>query len=353
MKQLLCDLRKGIVKLQPEHAEDLFSLSQIIEKGDTLEGRTLRKIKLDRGGDDRKTAVVTRPVFLSITVKEVEFTGETLRVSGTVNEGKEDIPRGAHHTITVEIHDTVAIIKEQWPGFLLEKLKEACSGEPPKILIAILDRDEAYIALMKRVKYEILVHLGAEPEKKAMKQTEKDFYAEVAKQITLYDERHNFDAVIIASPAFFKDEVAKRLGENIRGRTVLCTSSSVGKNGIDEVLKREEAASALAKARIGSEMKHVQTLFAEIGRASGKAVYGLDACKKAVEAGAVAELIVSEGFIQKLRAEGKYEPVAAVMKAADMARAEVRIISSEHDGGRQLDGLGGIGAVLRYAMHEE
>ena len=50
-----------------------------------------------------------------------------------------------------------------------------------------------------------------------MKQTEKGFYSEVAKQISMYDERHNFDAVIIASPAFFKDEVAKDWAEKIRG----------------------------------------------------------------------------------------------------------------------------------------
>lgn len=353
MKQTMCDLKKGLVKLQIDHAEDLFTLSQIIEAGDTLEGRTLRKIKLDRGGDDRKAAVVTRPVFLSITVENAEFTGESLRVSGTVNEGKEDIPRGAHHTITLEAHDTVALIKDQWPGFMLDKIKEACAGEPPRILIAILDRDEAYIATMKKVKYDILVHLQSEPEKKAVKQTEKDFYSEVAKQIQQYDERHNLDAVIIASPAFYKDEVAKRLNEKIRSKSVMCACSSVGKNGIDEVLKREEAASALAKARIGNEMQHMQQLLTEISKSSGKAVYGLAACRKAAEAGAIAELLVSEGFIQKMRSEGKYASVASVMKIADQTRGEIRIISSEHDGGKQLDGLGGIGAILRYAMYEE
>jgi protein pelota len=39
------------------------------------------------------------------------------------------------------------------------------------------------------------------------------------------------------------------------------------------------------------------------------------------------------------------------MKTAEQTKAEIYIISSEHEGGKKLDGLGGMGAILRYKLN--
>ena len=36
------------------------------------------------------------------------------------------------------------------------------------------------------------------------------------------------------------------------------------------------------------------------------------------------------------------------MRTVESMQGKVHIISSEHDGGKKLDGLGGLGALLRY-----
>ena len=354
MKELRRDLKKGSIALQPDNSEDLFTLSQLIEESDIVEGTTLRKIKLDRGGEERKAPIITRPVRLSIEVKTVTFTGEVLRILGTVTEGKEDIPRGSHHTISLEIHDRITIIKPHWPAYMLDNIDEACAGEPPRILIVNLDRDEAYFALMRRSTYEIITHLTSEPEKKAIKQSdkhsEKDFYQAIASQIQQYHEKYQFEAVVISSPAFFKDETAKKLTGALRGKTILCTCSSVGKNGIDEVLKRAEVSTALSTARVGRELAIVDTLLIEVGKEHGKATYGIKAVDQAGQKGAIETLIVTEALISRLRAEGHYQDISRVMNQAESTGAKVWIISSDHDGGKRLDGLGGIGALLRYPL---
>jgi protein pelota len=38
------------------------------------------------------------------------------------------------------------------------------------------------------------------------------------------------------------------------------------------------------------------------------------------------------------------------MKLTEQNKGSINIISSEHDGGKRLNGLGGIGAVLRYKV---
>ena len=351
MRKLRQDLKSGTITLEAEHTEDLFTLSQLIEESEIVEGTTIRKIKLDRGGEERKAAIITRPVRLSIEVKTVTFTGDGLRILGTVTEGKEDIPRGSHHTISLEIHERIIITKSHWPAYMIDKIDEACAGEPPRILIVNLDRDEAYFALMRRSTYEIITHLTSEPEKKANKQPEKDFYQAVASQIQQYNEKYQFEAVVLSSPAFFKDETAKKLTGTLRGKTILCTCSSVGKNGIDEVLKRAEVSTALSTARVGRELAIVDSLLIEVGKEHGKAAYGLKAVEHAGQIGAIETLLVTEALISRLRAEGHYRDISHVMNQAESTGAKVWIISSDHDGGKRLDGIGGIGALLRYATY--
>ena len=46
MKQIHSDLKHGIVKVKIESTDDLYVLSSIIDNGDKIKGRTIRKIKL-------------------------------------------------------------------------------------------------------------------------------------------------------------------------------------------------------------------------------------------------------------------------------------------------------------------
>ncbi|HLC65017.1 MAG TPA: mRNA surveillance protein Pelota, partial [Candidatus Nanoarchaeia archaeon] len=62
-------------------------------------------------------------------------------------------------------------------------------------------------------------------------------------------------------------------------------------------------------------------------------------------------LLVTDGLIKKSRDEKKYPILEKIMKTVDSINGEVHLISSEHDGGKRLDGLGGIGGILRYKLN--
>ena len=82
----------------------------------------------------------------------------------------------------------------------------------------------------------------------------------------------------------------------------------------------------------------------------GLAEYSLSAISNIVNTGVIETLLITDNLIFKLRDEGKFEKLEKIMKTVDKLKAKLHIISSEHDGGRQLDGLGGIGALLRYKL---
>ncbi|MBW2989475.1 mRNA surveillance protein pelota [Candidatus Woesearchaeota archaeon] len=353
MKQLYLDLKKKEAKLKIENPDDLWYLSSIIDVGDTIKGRTVRKIKIGQE-TDRKFRIVKKPVFIKVKVEKIEFSRSSgsLRALGTITEGPEDIQKGEHHSFTLEPNSTFTLTKERWMGYQIEKLKESCEENSPKILIVVMDREEAYIALLKKYGYDMLAHIKGNVKKKdAEEKHEGGFYGEIIKKIGEYLERYKAAKVIAASPAFWKEELMKEIkDDSLKKKIILCSCNSTGKNGIDEVLRRPEAKAALHEDRIAKEISLVEELLEEVSK-DNLAAYGLKETENAVNSGAVKKLLVTDSFIQKSRDGGSYEQIDNMMKIADSMKGSIMIISSEHEGGKKLDGLGGVGAILRFKLN--
>ncbi len=353
MKIINSNLKKGEVKVKTENPDDFWYLTSLVDKGDLVSGKTLRKIKLGEK-DERSAKIIKKPVYIAISVEKVEFSKTTgaLRISGIVTEGPEDVPNGSHHSFNIEDGTIITIKKEKWLSFQLDRLKEASSKEFAKILICVLDREEAYLALLKRYGYSILAQLKGNVQKKEVEErVTGSFYEEVLHKISDYDKKYELSQIIIASPAFWKEDLLKELkDQDLKKKIILATCSSVDSTAINEVLKRPETREALKQARASKEERLVEELFTEIAK-QGMASYGIEETENAASSGAVRILIVSDGLIARSREENKYGRIDTIMKAVDSTKGEIHLISSENDAGKKLDGLGGIGAILRYKLN--
>jgi len=357
MKVLGSDFRKGFCRLKVDNLDDLWVLSQVIDPKDLVKARTLRKIKLGKEGD-RKSNVVKKPVTLTIEVEKVEFHkySNSLRVSGFIKEGPEDIPHGSHHTIDVNEHSVITINKEKWLGFQINKIKEATSDKSSKILICVMDRDEACFALMKKYGYEYLSEITGKVQKKGVEDKslkDKEFYGQIISALEEYVQRYGIEFIVLASPAFWKDDLMKVLKQknaSLASKVTLATCNAFGKNAINEVLKRPEVKSVLKQERVVKETVLVEELLVEIAK-NNLGVYGLEQTKSAAEAGAVKTLLVTDKFIHDMREKGKYDKLDYIMKLVDQTKGDIFIISEEHDAGKKLHGLGGVGGILRYKLN--
>jgi len=351
MKQIAFNIKQGRVKLMIENQDDLWYLSHIIDIGDSVKGKTLRKIQK---GTEEKAKQVKKAVFLKIKVEKIEFSknSDVLRVGGKIEEGPEDVARGLWHGFSLDAGSSITIQKQKWLSFQLSKLKDACKAKIPKIIICVFDREEAYFAMMKKYGYEMLSQLKGKVQKKAVEEKSKGgFYSEIIKQLDDYDKRYGLDKIIIASPAFWKEELMKELkNEELKKKMILATCSFVGKNGIDEVIKRPETAEALREERAASEINFVEKVLSEISK-DGKVAYGLKEVEQAALGGAVENLLVTDKLITQMREKGNYSKLDSLMKSVDASKGAISIISSEHDGGKKLSGLGGIAALLRYKIN--
>ena len=344
MKILNKDLKNGKIMVQAQSLDDLWCLSHIIGKGNTVIGKTTRKVRLGTAEE-----AVKKTYTLSIAVEEVKFEDQSLRLSGVTTESKEDVPRGAHHTITLEPNETLTITKEKWQKYQLDRLEQA-TKEQLKALIVVFDRETALLAKLKSSGFEIVTELTGKVKKKDYRTTAPaNFYKEIISAVKDYDDRNKPDRIILASPAFWKEELLNELqnepkAKAIKEKAIMATCSSVGENAIEEVLKRPEMETVLENAIAAREMRLVEEIMTEIAR-EGKVAYGRREVESAVNAGAAEKIAITDKHVYKDSSLEK------IMKTTEESGAKVFIINSENAAGQKLDSLGGIAAILRYKIY--
>jgi len=344
------DLKKGEIKLIVDNLDDIWYLSNIIEKGDVIKGSTTRKIMHGEKGE--KVRIERKRIFLSIEIEKLDYSEvRVLRALGQVTEGSEDVGKGSHHTFEIEKGEKFTIIKQTWLNYQLDWLKESANDKYLKILVCVLDRENASFAISKKQGYEILSELKGDVQKKDERSSSKgDFYLKIIEQIKKYNEKYNSEYMVIASPAFFKDDLMKKWKScEFKNKIILSGCSNIGKNGVNEVLKRQEVAKILEKDKAVNEMLIVDKILTEIS-IDGKAVYGFKGVKKSANSGAIEILVVSDKFINLKREKNEFKELEYLMKGIEKIKGKVNIITSENEGGKKLDGLGGIAALLRYKL---
>jgi protein pelota len=347
MKIIKKNLKKGEITFKTENLDDLWYLSQIVEPGNLIRGKTERKIKI--GGEEQRNAkVVRKTIFLKLEIEKIEFHkySDMLRVSGTTMEGPEDVPKGSYHTFNVETNTVITIEKKEWLKFQLEKIDEAVSTKQNNILLVVFDREEAFLALLKQQGYELLSQIKGEVQKKEENhQAKGGFYKEVVKKMVELDQNKKFDNIIVASPGFWKEYLLKECPEELKKKITQATVSAVGEQAINEVIKRPELQKVLEQDRISKETKLVDELLTNISKDS--ACYGMKETNEKINSGAVKELLVTYSHIQKTREEQKYKELENLMKLCENMDGTIHIISSE-EASKKLDSLSGIAGILRW-----
>jgi protein pelota len=343
MKIIHKNMKQGEIKFRVTQLDDLWYLSHIIEPGDFIKGKTERKLELGEKGKK-----VKKTLFLNVMVDKVEYSQNVLRVGGVIKEGPEDVELGSHHSFAVEEGTIATLIKEKWDRITMDKLEQA-TREREDVLICAVDRENATIAVLKSQGYDVLAELKGEVEKKGFKQDVKDFYSDVVDLIKEYAARLKVNRVIVGSPGIWKEALMKKVPEELKPRIAFATCSTGERKGISEVIQRDEIRNYLKEDRIALELRLVEDLLAEIKK-SGKASYGIKDVKEKVNIGAVSALLVTDNFLKKEKEEGRYKEIDELLQLAEDTKAQIYIIKSGHEGGKKLDGLGGIAAILRYQV---
>ena len=344
MRVLKKNLRgdEGEIALLPESLDDLWHLQHLIARGDLVFALTHRKVPAiaDKA---RPEKMERKTVRLGVKVEDIEFHmySNWLRLHGIIKSGMDV---GAYHTLNIEVGTDLSILKYHWRPDLLARIDEAVAeSQRPRVIIALVEEGEATIGVLRQFGVQMAAEIRQGSGKGSGEDTRAGFLRDVAQAI---DETAKDSAeVILAGPGFTKEDLKKVIDSSLPDlakRIAMDDTSSIGRSGFQEVLRRGAVKSVLESSRIAREAKLIEDLFREIAT-NGKAAYGIKEVETAQNYGAIEQLLV----LDELARRGKVDDL---MRDVADARGKVVIFSSEFEPGDRLRSLGGVAALLRFKI---
>lgn len=346
MKLLHRNAKQGTAKVLTETADDLWYLYTLLDPGDICTGRSEYKMKLSAAGE--KTKVARKNVWAGIRVEKTEFDQSTgsLRLTGKVVGGSEELPRGEYHSLSVEPGYDLEIWKEHWLSYHEEKLDEAVHASNMQTLLVLFDREQALFAMLKPDGHDVLLEMKGDVPKKGLdEQKTRSFYHDIIEKLKDYQKRHKLERIVAASPAFWKEYLKKEMPPDLEKTTIFATVSAVDESAIKELLQRPEVQQAIASERTAKEASLLEEMMAAL--AEDKLAYGQEDIRQAITNGNIKILAVTENEIRAARAEDRFDILERLMRSAEDISAKVHLLSTQ-DAMRKLDSLGGVAGLKRW-----
>jgi peptide chain release factor subunit 1 len=280
-------------------------------------------------------------------------------------------------------------------AFVLQPLKDLVREKEVYGLI-VLDAKEANVGMLKGKTVEQLKHMDSTVPSKSVKggmsqrrydrireDALNEFFTkvgEIASQVFL--EEKGIKGILVGGPGPQKELFVKGeyLQYEIQNKVMgIKDTGYTGEYGLQELVNRSQ--DLLEESAVVKEKELIQKFFSELQK-DGNVVYGYEETKKALEAGAVEKLLLSEGFdwvhaklqckcgfeteknlskkIMENQVCKKCRKVMGVEETKELTDelnemtkelgTEVEFISIETSEGIQFKELGGIGAFLRYKL---
>jgi len=190
----------------------------------------------------------------------------------------------------------------------------------------------------------LVVHNSAARFSRIREEMTKEFFKRIADAANKqFLEMKDLKGIIIGGPSPTKDDFfdSGYLNNELKRKVIgLKDLSYTGEFGLHELI--DKSADLLKEEEVMEEKAAVNKLLEMLRKDPDKVAYGRKEVKSALDAGAVEKLLLSESIPE--------EEIEEFQDAADVHNTDVQIISVDTREGAQLRDLGGIAAILRYAL---
>ncbi|RAK75639.1 putative translation factor pelota [Aspergillus fijiensis CBS 313.89] len=384
----------GTVTLCPEEPEDMWHAYNLIRPGDLLRASAIRRVTTTQETGSTSSARVH--LNLEIRVKSLDFDPQSsqLHVSGQIVNETAHTKVGQHHTLDLELNRNFTLEKEigsdgegvGWDSIAVQMLKDAVDeggNRRAEAVAVVMQEGLAHICFIGQFqtilkqKVEMSVprkrHGGGDHDKGLNKffQVTLDTLVRQMEFNTsataLSTNNETVRPVLLASPGF----VAAGFQKYIQGvastsmpalkrllpSIVVVHSASGYLHSLAEVLQSPAVKTILADTKYARETKLMDDFLDQLRKETNKATYGPREVESAVDQGAVGRgggvLIISNRLFRSQDVAERKRWVSLVDRVRDVEGGEVRVLSSDHESGRRLDGLGGVAALLTFPIVDD
>ena len=173
--------------------------------------------------------------------------------------------------------------------------------------------------------------------------------------------------IILAGPGYvpgnFRDfilETGTRTGNKAllaqKANLLVVHAASGTLDALDEALKTPEVLAQLKDTKYARETQLMENFMASLRKDDGKAWYGPREIEKLAEMGALGRgggvLLISDELFRAQDVQERRRWVRLVDKVRDVEGGEVRVLSSAHESGKRLKGLGGVAGLLTFPVYD-
>ena len=364
------------VALLPVEPEDMWHANNLIRPGDTIKAPAVRKVVAESATGSTTSSRVHANLTIRVTSTFFDPPQSSLQVSGTVVGENAITSLGQYHTLDLELQRAFTLWKKNgWDSVALEELRAALRDDKSSAVAAVVMSDShANVCLITEfqtlVKYRIE---GSVPKKlassaAAVEAKTNRFFDNVLQALLDTADFSEPRLLILASPGYtaqnfrtYLTGTAARTGDaklrRMGTEAVVVHASTGNTHSLNEALSSPEVAERLKNAKFRSESRLMDDLLAKLRSEdegiSARASYGVVPVTYAVDEGAVGRgggvLLINNALFRSEDVSTRKRFVAIVDKVKE-AGGEVRLLSSDHESGQRLDGLGGIAALLTYPL---
>jgi peptide chain release factor subunit 1 len=173
-----------------------------------------------------------------------------------------------------------------------------------------------------------------------------EFYKRIAQvMINEFTHMKNLKGIIIGGPGTTKNNFydGSYINEDIKRKLIgsLFDITYTNSFGLKELV--DKASEVLRDSEVITERKLLQRFFESLSKNANMVSYGLENTKIALKMGAVETLILIDDKFEN-------EVLDELSKLTENTSSKLEIVSNKTPEGSQLNGLSGIGAILRYPV---
>jgi len=359
----------GSVVLVPEETEDMWHAFNLIQEGDSVRASTIRKVTTESTTGSRSSDRVR--TVLTVQVEAIDFDTEAcmLRLKGRNIEENPHVKMGAYHTIDLELNRKFSLQKAVWDSIHLDRIEEATDpSRSAEVAAIIMQEGLAHLCLVTscmtitRAKIDTNIPRKRRGDCSQHEKGLHKFYDQVIQAVLRHVNFEVVKAIIIASPGFTRQQFFdymyqqavktdnKLLFEN-KGKFLLVHASSGFKHSLKEVLGDPAVQARLSDTKASEEVRSLESFYRMLKDDPARAFYGPKHVERAVDADAVEVLMVSDKLFRANTVGERKRYVSLVDRVREVG-GDVKVFSSLHVSGEQLEQLTGVAAILRFPMQE-
>jgi protein pelota len=345
------DISANAFLVIPEDSDDLFTLRRVITPGDYTIADTTRVIKQesDYSRPDRGERIKVR---LTIRVDKIELDAsvDRLRISGTITHtSNELVAKGVHHALSVQAGDMLTIDKaHKWQDIELKLLKK--SGDGASFVLVAIDTQEAAVARVTGTHVKIIpnIYSGQQGKRYAIKNPNLDtFFGDIAK--TVSSVLAEGDRILIFGPgethrrfynALDRNGLPKERSQTVEGVDV------AGEDGVFVFLRSAAMKEVMSQSKLATVSAMLDQVMLMVSRGENRYAVGLKDISSAAEAKAIEAIIFSDSVFKSVDEDS----VVRLLNFVERYNAKTYAVDSSTDIGLRVSSLGGMVALLRYAM---